>query len=111
VFADLGLPNPDLAVAKAELVQRIRDLIAEGKLTPARAAKLLHLDQRKVSALVRGRVEGYTIDRLFRFLNALGQQVEIAIRPNADNNETRAIVVMPPSLLRKAVAAPTLLER
>src|SRR5438876_7902742 len=72
VFADLGLSNPDLALAKAELVQRIRDLIAERKLTQVEAAKLLGLDQPKVSALMRGRVAGYSIDRLFRFLNALG---------------------------------------
>ena len=93
VFADLGLPNPDLALAKAELVQRIRDLIAERKLTQIKAAKLLGLGQPKVSALVRGRVEGYSIDRLFRFLNALGQRVEITVRPNADNTEACAIVV------------------
>lgn len=93
VFADLGLPHPDLALAKAELVQRIRGLIAERKLTPAKAAKLLELDQLKVSALVRGSVDGYSIERLFRFLNALGQHVEIAVRPNANNTETRAVVV------------------
>jgi len=93
VFADLGLPNPDLALAKAELVQRIRDLIAERKLTQAKAAKLLGLDQPKVSALVRGRVEGYTLDRLFRFLNALGQRVEITVHPNEKNAEARAVVV------------------
>jgi predicted XRE-type DNA-binding protein len=84
VFADLGLPNPDLCVAKAELVQCIRNLIAERRLTQAKAAKLLGLDQPKVSALVRGRVDGYSIDRLFRFLNALGQRIEITVRPNAN---------------------------
>jgi predicted XRE-type DNA-binding protein len=93
VFADLGLPNPDLALAKAELVQRIRELIAERKLTQIQAAKLLGLDQPKVSALVRGRVAGYSIDRLFRLLNALGQRVEITVRPNADNAEASAVVV------------------
>jgi predicted XRE-type DNA-binding protein len=93
VFADLGLSNPDLALAKAELVQRIRDLILERKLTQVKAAKLLGLDQPKVSALVRGRVEGYSIDRLFRFLNALGQRVEITVRPNANNSEAGGVVV------------------
>lgn len=91
VFADLGFSNPDLALAKAELAQRIRELIEERKLTQTKAAKLLGLDQPKVSALVRGRVEGYSIDRLFRFLNALGQRVEISVRPNADSTE--AVVV------------------
>src|SRR5215831_6268027 len=94
VFADLGLSNPDLALAKAELVQRIRELIEERKLTQVMAAKLLGLDQPKVSALVRGRVEGYSIDRLFRFLNALGQRVEINVRPSADNAQARAVVVI-----------------
>ena len=81
VFADLNIPNPDLALAKAELVHRIRDIITKRKLTQARAAALLGLDQPKISALVRGRVDGYTLDRLFRFLNALGQEVEIKVRP------------------------------
>jgi predicted XRE-type DNA-binding protein len=94
VFADLGIPNPDLALAKAELVQRIRGLIAERKLTQSKAAELLGLDQPKVSGLVRGRVEGYTIDRLFRFLIALGQRVEITVRPHSKSPETRAVVVM-----------------
>jgi predicted XRE-type DNA-binding protein len=93
VFVDLNLPNPELALAKAELVQRIRALIAERKLTQVKAANLLGLDQPKVSALVRGRVEGYSMDRLFRFLNALGQRVEITVRPKADNTEAGAVVV------------------
>lgn len=92
VFADLGLPNPDLALAKAELVRRIRDLIAGRKLTQAKAARLLGLDQPKVSALVRGRVEGYSLDRLFRFLTALGQRVEIAGRPAERADRARAVV-------------------
>jgi len=93
VFADLGIPNPDLALAKAKLVQRIRDLIAERRLTQAKAGELLGLDQPKVSALVRGRVEGYTLDRLFRFLNALGQRVEITVRRSETDAEGRGVVV------------------
>lgn len=91
VFADLGLPNPDLALAKAELVQRIRELIAERKLTQSQAAKLLGLDQPKVSALVRGRIQGYSIDRLFRFLSFLGQRIEIAVRPNLKSDGGRTV--------------------
>jgi predicted XRE-type DNA-binding protein len=81
VFADLGLPQPELALAKAELVSRIRDLIVAKKLTQVKAAELLELDQPKVSALIRGKVEGYTLDRLLRYLTALGQRVEISVRP------------------------------
>jgi predicted XRE-type DNA-binding protein len=81
VFADLAIPNPGIALAKAELVQHIRKLLAERNLSQTQAARLLGLDQPKVSLLVRGQVQGYSIDRLFRFLNALGQQVAISIRP------------------------------
>ena len=95
VFADLGLPQPDLALAKAKLVQQIRDAIEMRGLTQVKAAKLLGLDQPKVSALVRGRTQGYSIERLFKFLNALGRQVEITVRPapkNATVAETRVVV-------------------
>ena len=54
---------------------------------------MLGLDQPKVSALVRSRVEGYSIDRLIRFLNALGQRVEITVRPNTKEAASRAVVV------------------
>ena len=86
VFADLGLPQPGMALAKAKLVQQIRDAIEERGLTQVKAAKLLGLDQPKVSALVRGRTDGYSIDRLFKFLNALGRQVEIPVRPTANTS-------------------------
>jgi predicted XRE-type DNA-binding protein len=94
VFADLDLPRPELALAKAELVRRIRDLIAEKKLTQVNAAELLGLDQPKVSALVRGNVDGYTIDRLFRYLNALGQRVEITVRPALGDASGAAMMVV-----------------
>jgi predicted XRE-type DNA-binding protein len=81
VFADLGLKNPEQLLAKAELVHRIRTLITERKLTQLRAAKLLGTDQPKISALMRGKLDGFSTDRLFRILNALGSDVEIVIRP------------------------------
>jgi predicted XRE-type DNA-binding protein len=95
VFADLGIPQPDLALAKAMLVQQIRDQIVELGLTQMKAAELLGLDQPKVSALVRGRTDGYTIDRLFKFLNLLGQHIEITIRPAGKKSvaaETRVVI-------------------
>ena len=94
VFADLGLPNPELALAKAKLVQHLRDLIAERGLTQLKAAELLGIDQPKVSALVRGRVAGYTLDRLVRLLNALGQRVEISVGPAANGKRSRERIVV-----------------
>jgi predicted XRE-type DNA-binding protein len=94
VFADLGIAQPELALVKAKLLQQIRALIAEKGLTQAQAAKLLALDQPKVSALVRGRTNGYTIDRLFKFLNLLGQQIDITIRPAMQNSSASESLVM-----------------
>jgi predicted XRE-type DNA-binding protein len=81
VFADLGVLDAEEAVAKAEIASRICDIIAERKLNQTRAAALLGIDQPKISALMRGRLEGFSSDRLFRFLNALDRDVEIVIRP------------------------------
>jgi predicted XRE-type DNA-binding protein len=81
VFADLGLPDADELLAKADLTVQISRIIEERGLTQSKAAALLGVDQPKVSALVRGRLEGFSIERLTRFLNALGQDVEIVVRP------------------------------
>jgi predicted XRE-type DNA-binding protein len=93
VFADLGLKNPEELLAKAELVQRICDIIAERKLSQTRAAAVLGIDQPKVSALMRGKLDGFSLDRLFRFLNALGRDVDIVIRPARDEGEADTRVI------------------
>jgi len=80
VFADLKLPNADEALAKAELARQISIVIEKKGLSQTKAAKLLGIDQPKVSALLRGRLEGFSTDRLIRFLNALGREVEIVVR-------------------------------
>lgn len=81
VFADLGLPNPDEALVKAGLAQAVADTIERRGLTQDEAAKIMGLDQPKVSAIVRGRLTGFTQDRLTRCVLALGNDVEITIRP------------------------------
>ncbi len=83
VFRDLDLPDADLLQAKADLVHRISVLIEARGLTQMRAAELLGITQPKVSALLRGRLEGFSMDRLVRFLNALDQDVKISVRPKA----------------------------
>jgi predicted XRE-type DNA-binding protein len=81
VFADLGLVNSDELLIKAELVRQISNLIDAKSLTQAEAAKLLGIDQPKVSALLNGKLSGFSTERLFRFLNALGSDVEIRVMP------------------------------
>ena len=80
IFEDLKLPDAEELNAKAQIAYRICYILKERKLTQQAAAELLGTDQPKVSALLRGRLEGFSSDRLFRFLNALDQDVEIVIR-------------------------------
>lgn len=81
IFADLGMPNSDEMLMKAELVRQITELINQRKLNQLQAAEVLGIDQPKVSALMRGKLTGFSTERLFRFLNALGCDVQIVVRP------------------------------
>ena len=80
VFADLGMSNPEERLAKAQLASLIDDVIRERALTQQDAATLMGIDQPKVSHLLRGRLSGFSTQRLFDFLNALGRDVEIVVR-------------------------------
>jgi predicted XRE-type DNA-binding protein len=80
VFADLGVSEPEEELAKAQLASHIRQAIERRKLTQAKAAELTGLDQPKVSALMNGRLSGFSSDRLMRCLTALGQDVEIVVK-------------------------------
>lgn len=82
VFADLGLPDAEERLAKAELARQILNIIiTEHRLTQTQAAELLGIDQPKVSALTRGKLSGFSMERLFHFLNALGRDVQITVKP------------------------------
>jgi predicted XRE-type DNA-binding protein len=80
VFADLGLANPEERLAKAGLAVRIAAAIRARKLTQARAARILKIDQPKVSRLLRGRLSGFSTERLMHFLTLLGRDVEIIVK-------------------------------
>lgn len=80
VFQDLKLKNPMERLFKAKIAIAIHEIIQSKGLTQKEAASLLGIDQPKISALSNGRLSGFTIDRLFRFLNALEQDIELTIR-------------------------------
>lgn len=97
VFADLNIPNPEAALAKAEVASQIHIIVKRRKLTQAKVAKLLNITQSKVSLLLRGYLANFSLERLFRFLNDLGQDVYINIVPSAHRGQgfTRIGVAMP----------------
>ena len=79
VFADLGFPDADERMLKAQLALQIRRFIEEKGWTQVEAAEAVGLDQPKVSHLLRGRLAGFSVDRLLNILNRLGHSVEVRI--------------------------------
>lgn len=93
VFADLGLPDAEEHFAKAQIVSRIEDVIRVRKLTQKQAADLMGIDQPKVSAILSGVFRGYSVERLLRFLMALGFDVEIRIKETPRSRSTGRLKV------------------
>ncbi|MSP68446.1 MAG: XRE family transcriptional regulator [Alphaproteobacteria bacterium] len=81
VFADLGLPHPEQELLKANLTLQIYRLIKARDLTQAQAGEILGVKQPHVSALMRSRSGNFSVGRLIEFLTALGQDVEISVKP------------------------------
>ena len=80
VFADLGFADADAHIVKAELVSRIDDIVRDRGLTQTEAARVMGASQPDVSRLLRGDFREYSLERLFRLLNALGRDIDIVIR-------------------------------
>ena len=81
VFADLGIPHPEQELLKAKLTLEIYRLIRKRGLTQVEAGKILGIRQLHVPALMRNRAGSFSVERLMDFLTALGQDVEISVKP------------------------------
>jgi predicted XRE-type DNA-binding protein len=94
LWADIGRPDADEALARAQLLSRIIDIIRERRLTQARAAEILGTNQPTVSDLMRGKMSKFSLERLIAFLNALDRDVEIAVRrrPAGSSRGARFVV-------------------
>ena len=73
VFEDIGFPRAEAAhlLIRTDLMLQIARILKARKLTQARAAKLLKVSQPRISDLVRGRVELFSIDALVEMLTRL----------------------------------------
>lgn len=69
-------------------------LIKERGLTQREAAEMLRTTQPQVSALMRCRAGSFSIERLMRFLTALGQDVEITVRPKDEARASARVSVL-----------------
>ena len=95
VFSDLGLPDADERLLKAQLAVQIRRFIGQKDWTQAEAAEAVGLDQPKVSNLLRGRLAGFSVDRLLNILNRLGHSVEVRISAKEyDPDEAQTLVTI-----------------
>jgi len=94
LFADLGRPDAEEALARVRLAQQIAEIIDRQGLNQTEAADLMGLDQPKVSALVRGRLSGFSTDRLLRCLMLLGQDVDIVVREKPHHQPKAHISVL-----------------
>jgi predicted XRE-type DNA-binding protein len=84
VFADLGLPDAGTRLAKAELARSVATIIQKRGLTQREAARILEIDQPKVSAITRGRLGDFSLERLLMLVNRLGMDIDIAVSPNPE---------------------------
>lgn len=80
VFADLGLPAAEEKQTKVQLAVALNQIIGKRRLSQSAAAQALGVNQPKISALTNYRLEGFSVERLMNFMNALGHDVEIVIR-------------------------------
>ena len=81
VFADLGVPDPEIHLEKAKLTMKLHQAITERKLTIPKAAKLLGVTTDSLNMILRGSFSEYSLDQLLRFLAVFGQTFEITLRP------------------------------
>jgi predicted XRE-type DNA-binding protein len=93
VFADLGLPNAEQELLKARLTLQIYKIIKQRGLTQAQAGKILGIRQPHVSLLMGNRSGTFSVGRLMEFLTALGQDVEIKVRPTRKAQGEMSVVV------------------
>ncbi len=93
IFRDLGFANPEREQLKARLTLQIYRLIKERGLTQAEAGEILGIKQPHVSTLMRGQSGAFSVERLMDFLTALGQDVEVTVRPTRKDHGEVSVVL------------------
>jgi predicted XRE-type DNA-binding protein len=93
VFADLGLAHAEEELTKVRLAVSIHRILEQSGLSQVAAARRLKVSQPRVSALWNYRLDGFSVERLIRFLNALDRDVEIVIRRKPRSRRAGRILV------------------
>ena len=93
VFKDIGVPNAEEHLIKAQLVFKIDNIMKQRRLKQVEAGKLFGVPQPDVSKMLRGDFRQFSVERLLRFLVALDQDVEIVVKPHRGTRNTAALHV------------------
>ena len=93
VFADLGFPDAEERQTKVRLATAINQLLHQRRLSQTAVARQLGINQPKVSALLNHKLEGFSVERLMRFLTALDQDIQIVIRNKPRSRRAARIIV------------------
>jgi len=92
VYAQLDFKNPEEMETKSNLVKEIGKAIKRKRLTQSQAAEIFGISQPKLSELLSGRFRGYSVERLIHYLNEIGQDVDIIVKPKPRNRKARVSV-------------------
>ena len=92
VFADLGLPNPEQELLKAQLTLQIYSILKDSGITQVETAKILGVQQPQVSLLLRNRASNFSVGRLLEFLTALRRDIEITGRPTRKEHGALSVI-------------------
>ena len=93
VFKDIGVPNADEHLVKAQLVYKIDTIMKKRRMKQTEAAALFGVRQPDISKMLRGEFRQFSVERLLRFLVKLDQDIEIVVRPHRDRQNLPALHV------------------
>jgi predicted XRE-type DNA-binding protein len=94
VFKDIGVPNAEEHLVKAQLVFKIATVLKKRGLKQVEAAALFGVRQPDVSKMLLGEFRQFSVERLLRFLVALNQDVAIVVKPHRSRNDAAAMEVV-----------------
>lgn len=95
VFADLGFPNADTHLLKAQLMSRVQDTLQDRKLTQTEAARVTGISQPDLSRMLKGQFRDVSVERIMRMLIRLGCEVDIVVKPQGRKRAFAAIHLAP----------------
>ena len=93
VFKDIGVPNAEQHLVKAQLVFKIDGIMKRRRMKQKEAADLFGVRQPDISNMLRGEFRQFSVERLLHFLVKLNQDVEIVVRPHRGKHNAPALHV------------------